>query len=170
MAKSEDTPLFDFLEAVKRCTKCGESRPLAEFRFGRTNGKGRKYYESHCNTCCNKRAAASRRRRYANDLEFRAKDAERRHWMKIRQLYGLTREQYGRMHDSQSGLCAICLCSESPRTGSKPRRLSVDHCHSSGAIRGLLCNRCNRVCGFAQDNSAILRKAADYLRRFRHRE
>lgn len=45
-------------------------------------------------------------------------------------------------------------------------RLAVDHCHTTGKIRGLLCNRCNRGIGFLQDDIQILEKAIEYLRSY----
>ena len=71
--------------------------------------------------------------------------------------YGLTPESYQRLVNGQHGLCAIC--------GADPagKRLCVDHDHSTGAVRGLLCKHCNYVLGHAKDSPANLRAAADYL-------
>lgn len=51
---------------------------------------------------------------------------------------GVTDEQYERLLAAQGGGCAIC--GATPKT----RRLHVDHDHKTGAVRGLLCYRCNR--------------------------
>lgn len=50
----------------------------------------------------------------------------------------LSDEEYAALFDAQGGGCAIC--GNAPKT----RRLHVDHNHATGAIRGLLCYRCNR--------------------------
>jgi len=63
----------------------------------------------------------------------------------------------------QGGVYAICHQPETRKTNNKVQALSVDHCHKTGKYRGLLCNRHNRLLGLAQDNSSILRAAADYL-------
>lgn len=55
-----------------------------------------------------------------------------------RELLGVTDEQYERLLAAQGGGCAIC--GNPPKT----RRLHVDHDHKTGAVRGLLCYRCNR--------------------------
>lgn len=71
---------------------------------------------------------------------------------------GVTDQEYARLLESQGGHCAIC-----PST-PKTRRLHTDHDHRTGAVRGLLCHRCNR----ALPNwigSEWLRAAADYLER-----
>ena len=60
----------------------------------------------------------------------------------------------------QNGLCAICK--------RKPKKkLGVDHCHVTGVVRGLLCNKCNSGLGFYEDNPAFLRTATAYLEVFR---
>lgn len=59
----------------------------------------------------------------------------------------------------QDGCCAIC---GQPEKDLK-RRLAIDHCHATGHIRGLLCNRCNWFLGCAKDNVYILQAAIDYL-------
>lgn len=71
--------------------------------------------------------------------------------------YGLTMDDYESILASQKGVCAIC--------GMPPGRrpLSVDHCHDTGAVRGLLCHSCNTGIGFLKDSVDLLKKAAKYL-------
>lgn len=65
----------------------------------------------------------------------------------------------------QQGLCAICgAANGSERSNNNGRKvLGVDHNHATGAIRELLCARCNAGLGNFQENPEWLRKAADYL-------
>jgi len=72
--------------------------------------------------------------------------------------YNLTPEQLITMHKDQGNLCKICK--SPPKEG---RNLDVDHCHTTGKIRGLLCNNCNRGIGHLQDNITILQSAITYL-------
>lgn len=72
--------------------------------------------------------------------------------------YGLTLDNYIFMYNRQNGKCAICNESCKLR-----RRLSVDHCHSTTKVRGLLCDNCNKLIGYARDNRQILEKALKYL-------
>lgn len=58
----------------------------------------------------------------------------------------------------QNGACAMCL---GPFENS--RACSVDHCHATGAVRGLLCHQCNMVLGMARDRPDVLRAGMDYL-------
>lgn len=45
--------------------------------------------------------------------------------------------------------------------------LCVDHCHTSGEIRGVLCRKCNSALAFLKDDPAVIRRAADYIERYR---
>jgi hypothetical protein len=72
--------------------------------------------------------------------------------------YGITAADYGRMRDRQGNRCAIC-----ERHANHGFELVVDHDHATGAVRSLLCNRCNTGLGMLSDNAAHLRRAAEYL-------
>ena len=73
-------------------------------------------------------------------------------------IYGLSEADYKALLLAQNNSCAICelAC----KTG---KRLAVDHNHSTGKVRGLLCDSCNRGIGFLQDNPSLLREAALYI-------
>ena len=73
--------------------------------------------------------------------------------------YRLTVEHFETMKASQNGLCAIC--GEPPNEGYK--HLCVDHCHNTGVVRGLLCQKCNKALGGFNDNPALLQTAIEYL-------
>jgi len=62
------------------------------------------------------------------------------------------------MYADQFGRCAIC-----GGVNDIDRRLSVDHNHDTGEVRGLLCNRCNRAIGLLGDSIDILESAISYL-------
>ncbi len=89
---------------------------------------------------------------------------ERRRDLKRR--YGLTLEQHEVMIADHSGVCAICGEAEKsfePKTGTR-KNLAIDHCHTTGKIRGLLCWRCNGVLGKVEDSIPLLGKMIIYLR------
>jgi hypothetical protein len=69
-------------------------------------------------------------------------------------------EEFNRMLLEQKSVCAIC---KKPETTGKD--FAVDHCHSTGKIRGLLCVKCNIGIGFFNDDEWLMRDAADYLER-----
>lgn len=82
----------------------------------------------------------------------------KRHYMRKR-LYGVCREEYERRLVEQDYRCAIC------RGLPGKFSLSVDHDHTTNAVRQLLCNNCNRGLGAFKDNTALLQAAIEYLRR-----
>lgn len=74
----------------------------------------------------------------------------------IARTYGLTERDHQRLLDLQGGACAIC-------GGVRPYQLAVDHCHTTGRVRGLLCKRCNKLLRDVRDSRKLLRVAAEYL-------
>lgn len=84
----------------------------------------------------------------------------------LKQKFGLTIEEYDAMVETQGGVCAIC--SGPPRgPGSDNGLFHIDHCHDTGAIRGLLCGPCNVALGGFNDSEMLLVAALDYLRKAR---
>lgn len=78
--------------------------------------------------------------------------------------FGISLEQYQKMFVTQGGVCACCNKPEHEKRSGKTRWLAVDHCHTTGEIRGLLCGSCNRGIGKFGDDPNLLEQAAGYLR------
>lgn len=74
---------------------------------------------------------------------------------RLLEIFYLTEAQWQTIKDFQGGLCAICKHSL--------KKANVDHDHSSGLVRGLLCARCNRALGRFGDSLVLLRAAVKYL-------
>lgn len=83
----------------------------------------------------------------------------RAHELMVARTYGLHAGEYEAMYTSQGGVCAICQ-----RANGRTRRLSVDHDHSTGRVRGLLCRPCNDMLGHCRDSVDMLSRAVAYLR------
>jgi hypothetical protein len=77
--------------------------------------------------------------------------------------YGLSIDVYEQMLCKQNGVCAIC---ETPCRVRKS--LCVDHCHTTKLVRGLLCHACNTTIGQMKESAEVLRKAADYVEKFKN--
>lgn len=90
----------------------------------------------------------------ARSLDWQKKNPEKVRAAYFRRTYGITLAAYAEMEFSQGSACAICR-----QTGS----LVIDHCHASGAVRGLLCDRCNVGLGCMQDDIERLKAAVQYL-------
>lgn len=82
---------------------------------------------------------------------------------------GVNRDVYEQMMKRQKGLCAICQKKETVKRNNRTLRLAVDHCHDSGRIRGLLCNRCNAGIERARDDIKTLKSAIKYLKKYETR-
>lgn len=85
-----------------------------------------------------------------------------RHRKGLWEYYKITPEQYQYMYDLQNGVCLICAQTTEGR-GKAKNRLAVDHNHTTGKIRGLLCSHCNTALGLFRDNVSLLQSAVMYL-------
>lgn len=127
----------------KTCTCCRELKDPEEFYPNTRVLDGLHYY---CIDCAKAKAKTWR----ANNLEqarlITRKSLKKYHLKK----YGLDNAKYAAMVAAQNGLCKIC---------EKPfKRPSVDHCHATGTVRGILCRHCNSSLSvFEKDHSAVLR-------------
>jgi hypothetical protein len=104
---------------------------------------------------------AERQRRRRALFPERCREINRRSERKTKLLkvYGLTLNDYNLKLKQQGNCCAICKT-----TSSGKRDWHVDHCHSTGKVRGLLCHSCNLMLGHAKDNMNTLEKAIQYLK------
>jgi hypothetical protein len=133
------------------CTKCGETKPIDVFDKNR-EGKNGPVLHTACRTC---RSAAAYQW-WLNNKE-RAQANKRR--LELRKRYGITPEMYDQILAQQGGGCAVCGAA---RDGDE---LPVDHDHVTGAVRGILCHRCNLAIGSLGDDIDLLKKAIYYLQR-----
>lgn len=136
------------MEKLKKCFDCKRILELSQY----VNNKHRKDGKSHCCRQCTRR----RTKEYYGEYPEKRTDK----WLKTR--YGITIDDYKRMYSEQNGKCYICKTDKAP---SKFKRFSVDHCHKSGKVRGLLCRNCNLILGGAKDSEEILLNCIEYLKK-----
>jgi len=137
---------------VKRCTKCGKELPKTDFYL---SGKQRQSLQSWCKTC---------NTIYSSQRAKTPEGKRERRNVHLKSQYGLTLAEYDTMLAQQSGVCAICSCTESRKTPSGGiRQLAVDHDHRTGSNRSLLCAKCNTALGNFDDNPYLLQAAIEYL-------
>lgn len=127
--------------SMKQCTKCKDNKELTEFT---KNSSTKDKLHFWCKTCSRKSSKEWGDKNWKNKA--------------LKRLYGITIEQYQELLIKQSGQCAICS-TDKCKTGYA---LSVDHCHDTGKIRGLLCFSCNTGIG-KLDSIDLLSKAINYL-------
>jgi len=145
---------------MKVCKTCGTEKPLSNFSLTAKAGSitKKKYirktdvYSSSCKECKSKRTTD---RYWKKTPQERKVLIEQQKFRSIKRLYGLTEEGYGDIIKNQGNVCATCKCDlKTP---------CVDHCHSTGKVRGILCPSCNLVLGKVGDNPETLLNMIQYL-------
>jgi len=121
----------DLIVITKVCTKCKEEKPFGDFYKRKARKKGR---VSRCKEC------VKNHRRKQNTWPESKFHRRNRH---LEYTYGITLEDWERMFADQHGCCGLCGKHQSELEMS----LAVDHRHSDGKVRGLLCNQCNLKLG-----------------------
>lgn len=150
--------------AQGECKSCGRKRALARREINRAKHRVSPPTEpARCGACRLTKPAVDF---YPDPNTARGLKTECRickgvavRWARILKEYGLTREAYGVLLESQGGKCSICKADL--RSG---RDVHLDHSHGTGRVRALLCILCNTGLGKFHDDPALLEKAAAYLR------
>lgn len=133
---------------MKICNICKEPKSSIDFSNAKRSRDGKAWSCKECDKarikkyrCTTKSSLATRNTAY-------------------KKLYGITIQQYEELFTEQKGKCAICYSDVNDKIRST---LSVDHDHTTGRIRGLLCSKCNAGLGMFKDSPVLLQKAAEYL-------
>lgn len=139
---------------TKKCNICKIDKPFTDFHRYNRAPDGLQY---HCKQC----GLEYRRTPWAKKTIAKWKQTKsgqrclRDGWYK--RTYGITLEQYNELLTKQSGVCAICGNKETALKKGKIKSLGVDHDHTTGKVRGLLCDACNRGLGsFKEDKNSLL--------------
>ena len=137
------------------CSKCLETKSVTEFYPSSSHKSG---YQAYCGDC----VRAYKREHYQRTKEDQKARGKRRKRGEAWKYHGLSLEQYEALVERAQGLCEVC--------NMQPFAV-IDHNHSccSGmygcakCVRGLLCQGCNKMLGFARDNTEVLSRAIGYL-------
>jgi hypothetical protein len=133
----------------KKCKSCGAIKERSEYYKDSRRKDGITAYCKPCKLEINQAWRESNPDKYQKsvvDLKWTAKSRR----------YGISKEEFFTMLEQQNNSCAICK-------ESIGESAHVDHCHSSGKVRGLLCASCNKGLGMFKDNIAHLESAIEYL-------
>lgn len=145
------------------CTRCGKTKPENCFHQRKSRKRG---YHYHCKECNSKYTKSdrgrelSRKRTRACVNRLKATDPveyKRRNRRYNLHKFGMTPERYEEMLVSQGGVCAIC------KGPPDTTNFHVDHNHTTGTIRGLLCSACNTAIGLLKEDAEIFQSAVSYL-------
>ena len=135
------------LTGIKVCRTCGKEKPIEDFYF---RNKKTMIRHSSCKECDIIRV---KKRYEENPDKVKHNECLRK--------YGITLEERNKMYENQNGVCVICKKSGDGRWDS----LCVDHNHSTGKVRELLCRNCNMVLGQIGDNINVLEEMIKYLQK-----
>ena len=135
----------------RACTVCKEVKSASFFTRRKTHRPGK--LVSICNPCKVNYNKARREHEPEKVAEIERKS-------KFKKQYGISLDDYYRMLENQNGVCAIC---KALKPSKRTKYFSVDHCHNTSRVRGLLCTKCNRGLGFFNDKPELLKAAANYL-------
>lgn len=117
------------------------------------------YNRTHYNK--NKEEIRDKKKQYYHSMKYydKNKQAWRENQLKVK--YGINSREYNEILQEQESMCKIC---KKPHGEEKKKRLHVDHCHTTGKIRGLLCGNCNTGIGLFNDSKELLSLAIEYLK------
>ena len=141
---------------MRTCRECGVKETTETPFYNTTNNR--------CKSC-----TKVYHQKYRSRLDVKKRESERnkkrvasgeRRAYHIKNTYGITPEKYEEMLTAQGGVCAIC---KNEDTKLKSDKFSIDHNHTTGEVRGLLCGSCNTGLGLFGDSVDTLMGAAAYL-------
>ena len=128
------------------CSTSKVEKKYSEYHLHKGHPHGVSY---RCKECARKN-----NKKYYDPVRMRS--------LALKSLYGITLDDDNRMIKIQNNRCAICNGTET--INRHHNNLSVDHCHATGKVRGLLCHGCNSGIGSMKDDVKLLEKAIAYLR------
>lgn len=144
---------------MKQCNKCQQTKSFSSFFKDKANKT-----DGHYSICkqCKTEATMKWRSENPNKYNTQQRKYNKKNYPKMRlQRYGITPEHHQQMLTDQNHVCAICKC---PPKGKRP--LAVDHRHTDGKVRGLLCYGCNRALHVLESIS-LLDAAKEYLEKYK---
>ena len=144
----------------KQCGKCKESKELSQFHKNKAAKDGLRYKCKECACEASKTwNATNPEKARAKKKSWYAANPNKKRDRQLKRKYGIDLNQYNQLFANQSGCCAIC---GKHQTEFK-RKLAVDHCHTTGEVRGLLCSNCNQGIGYLKDSDELFSAASQYL-------
>ena len=140
-------------DGKKKCSTCKVVKSTDMFSSRKDSTDG---LRSQCSACISTASAV----RWKTLPEFKQRGLERSRRFSLMRNYGITLDEFNKMNATQGSKCKICDTHVNKLAGNT---LYIDHCHITGAIRGLLCSRCNSGIGMMNDNIDTVRSALRYL-------
>lgn len=144
-----------FCMETKECGTCREVLPITSYYRSSRDG-----YMPHCKHCTIEKQEASIRRKGKEFSWAKSKSTY------VKRLYKITLQEYHDRLEKQNGKCGICQTNIESKPGYISNSAHLDHCHTTGQLRGFLCVRCNQGLGNFMDNPLLLKRAVKYLKKY----
>ena len=165
---------------LKKCSRCGFTKRADEFP---RNSRANSGYDYTCKQCQKarhlkyalnnkekmkihsreyykkKRAGIDQSKPLLPIEERKLRDKEMARWRDMKRKYGISREEFTALWENQNGKCLTCGVELTLTKAG----YTIDHDHTTGKVRGLLCRMCNRVIGMLKDSPEIFHSIAGYL-------
>lgn len=122
----------------KKCFRCQKNLLVSSFALNKVKKDGR---QERCRACC-------------KEHRINSGYAERQKDLVLQSKYSISIGDLNKMKEDQEGLCAIC---------GIETNLFVDHCHTTGKVRSLLCHFCNTAIGLFREDVTIMKEAIKYI-------
>lgn len=152
---------------MKICTQCKQEKPYTEFHRTGSNTRAIGKVRAQCKLCTNYNNQQRYPFYHTKNKDLISQRRKKRHFMvrrhTLKKLYGISEEIYNKLSEAQQNVCAICRQPETKLRFGTLCKLSVDHDHETGSVRGLLCLNCNIGLGNFKENPTFLQAAATYI-------
>lgn len=137
------------------CSTCKEYKDCSLFSKKTASKRG---YNSRCKSCHNEYSRTKWYPKHQQQQILASNKWKEENKLRVKATqYGLDIKEVEEFLVKADGKCQIC---------EKPSNLCLDHCHTSGKIRGFLCSKCNCALGFFYDDPEVMNKAVKYLDKF----
>jgi len=148
------------MAAQKLAPICNKHGIPKEYRANGERPQGVQAFAYVCTECKKETHSAWRleNAEYVKQTKQNTPKKVQKNWQ-LKSKYGITLEDYNQLFIQQNGCCKICERHQS----QFKKALAVDHCHSTGKVRGLLCTSCNNGLGRFKDSAELLKIAANYI-------
>ena len=156
--RTEEQIAHDIDTQTKVCKVCGVRKSFDSYTL-QSRAPDKK--SNTCNDCLKSYRISVKERTSKYKKAYNLEKQDYIRYKRLYEKYGVTKEWYFEQLEKQDHKCAICSCKEPKGNGNV--HFHVDHCHSTGKVRGLLCSSCNTALGNFKDSTELMLKAVEYI-------
>lgn len=156
--RTEEQIAHDIDTQTKVCKVCGVRKSFDSYTL---QARAPDKKSNTCKDCLKSYRISTKERTSEYKKAYNLDKQDYIRYKRLYAKYGVTKEWYFEQLEKQDHKCAICSCEEPKGNGNV--HFHVDHCHSTGKVRGLLCSSCNTALGNFKDSTQLMLKAIEYI-------